>query len=82
MRQFVLLEVFLGELTRNPQLVEIVIGNPARGRRNRDAVLNSQICIEIPQLSAFGTGGHNWTILLSTAERNSAHTGWRPVPLA
>jgi hypothetical protein len=77
MCQFMLFEGSLRNFTGIAQSVEIVIGNPSHRSCQCDPVFESQVCVEVPQSSAFDTGGHKWTILLSNAEGNTANAGGR-----
>jgi len=48
MRHFVLFESSPGKLARITQFIDIVIGNPTSPGRHRDAVLESQVCVDVP----------------------------------
>jgi len=60
MRHFVFVEDSPGKLARITQFVDIVSGNPACPGRHRNAVFESQVCVDGPYLSAFNTGGHDY----------------------
>jgi hypothetical protein len=48
MRHFVLFKDSPGKLARITQFVDIVIGNPACPGRHRNAVVESQVCVDGP----------------------------------
>jgi hypothetical protein len=48
MSHFVLFESLPGKLARITQFVDIVSGNPACPSRHRNAVFESQVCVDGP----------------------------------